>query len=200
MAARVLVTAFAPFGGRRRNESGDALRAVHASGRFRGRARFVVLPVSWRRGVARLLAEVRAERPSRVLLLGEAGSRSVVTPEAIARNRARRLRDEDGALPARPRLSPSGPARRAATWDPHDLVRALRGAGIRSRVSRDAGAFLCNAVFYRALGALPDVPVAFVHLPVPCPRGARVVRAVLEGAFPTPDRPPTAPRRRRGRR
>ena len=50
-------------------------------------------------------------------------------------------------------------------------MRVLRAAGHPAAESRDAGAFLCNAVYWRALSD-PHVrnlrlPVVFVHLPVP---------------------------------
>jgi pyroglutamyl-peptidase len=89
-------------------------------------------------------------------------------------NRAGPLRtDAAGRRPATPTLTPGGPAVRSGGIDAVRMVAALRQAGIAADVSRDAGDYLCNALFYRmaALG----VPCIFVHVPRPVratlPRG-----------------------------
>ena len=170
-ASYVLAVAFRPFGDRRRNESASALRAVRLPASVRARVKSLVLPVTWRGGLARLVAELDRASVGAVVLTGEAGGRRVPTPERWGRNRARPLRDEDGRLPTGARLARAGPARRLATWPARDVVRVLRAAGLPARESRDAGGFLCNAALFTALGhpavRRRGVPVTFLHLPVP---------------------------------
>jgi len=167
----LLVCAFRPFGGRGRNESAEALAALRLPPAVRRRVRTLVLPVSWRRAVPRLARELDRPGLFGVVLVGEAGGRTVVTAETWGRNAAARLRDEDGRLPPGPRLARAGAVRRKATWRPREVVTVLRRAGIPAAASRDAGGFLCNAVLYATLERLsarrPAIPVTFLHLPIP---------------------------------
>src|SRR5262245_35551746 len=81
MRRRVLVAGFRRFGARRRNESEAVVRALARLRALRGRARFVVLPVSWRRGPPRAVREALRDDVGAIVLLGEAGGRTRVTPE-----------------------------------------------------------------------------------------------------------------------
>jgi pyroglutamyl-peptidase len=50
------------------------------------------------------------------------------------------------------------------------IVRAMKEAGISARPSRNAGAFVCNHLYFGALQYLESksslIPAVFVHLPV----------------------------------
>ena len=156
-----------------------------------------------------------------VVLFGEASKRRGVTVERWGRNRARRILDMEGANPPAERLAPRGASRRRATWDPLEVVRAVRSVGVPASESRDAGGYLCNAVLYKTLERLARrglrVPATFVHLPVPGGGAAKGVtagrlakafaavvdeacRRFLPAAASTPARRARAPRRapRRG--
>lgn len=216
-ASHVLVAAFRPFGGRSRNESERAMRALSLPAAQSRKVKKLLLPVSWRRSVPVL--EHALSRPGlcAVVLTGEAGRRGVVTPERWARNAAARIRDEDGSFSPSSRLRRLGPSRRRGTWEAAEVVRLLRAAGHPAAESRDAGAFLCNAVYWRALED-PNVrrlglPVVFVHLPVPGAgalpdltpaRLARALSSVVRSAverFAKVERKKAIPARRgRGRR
>jgi len=166
----VLLTGFAPFGARRRNESGMAVQAVRR--RVRGADVVVrILPVSWARALPALRRDLSDPGLRAVVLCGEAARRRDVSVEVRARNRCARLADEDGRRPRSDRLAANAPAQRAATWSARSLVAVLRRAGARAVVSRDAGTFLCNAILFRVLGHADvrrrGVPVTFVHLPIP---------------------------------
>ena len=165
----VLVAAFRPFGGRTRNESGESLKVFRHLGV--ASVRTLLLPVSWSRAFPLLRPSLEDPRLAAVVLFGEAGKRPCVTVERWGRNQSSPIRDEDGALPASRRLDPRGASRRRATWKPSEVVRIIRGAGVPAIESRDAGGFLCNAVYFRTLDLLSRrgdrVPAVFVHLPIP---------------------------------
>ena len=127
-----------------------------------------------------LPALLARERPDIVLLFGLAGRARRLRIEEIARNRMSVLfPDAGGYRPARPAIAPG----RAALRNPHPLARlveAARDAGVGASPSRNAGSYLCNYIYWRALESarVPGGPrlVAFVHVP-PVARKARPASA-----------------------
>jgi pyroglutamyl-peptidase len=117
-----------------------------------------------------LPALLARERPDIVLLFGLASRARHLRIEEIARNRMSVLfPDAGGFRPARPVIA-SG---RAALRNPRPLARlieAAQDAGVRAAPSRNAGSYLCNYIYWRALEAAraPGGPrlVAFVHVPL----------------------------------
>jgi pyroglutamyl-peptidase len=127
-----------------------------------------------------LPALIARERPDIVLLFGLAGRTRHIRIEHIARNRMSVLfPDAGGSRPTRPAIAAGRPALR----NPRPLVRlveAARDAGVRAAPSRNAGSYLCNYIYWRALeaarGAGGPRLVAFVHVP-PVRHKARPVSA-----------------------
>ncbi|MCB9522587.1 MAG: hypothetical protein H6702_04295 [Myxococcales bacterium] len=169
----MLVTGFGPFPGVPVNPTAavaSALDGARVAGvRVVGR----VLPVDWAAGLPALDAAVAEVAPDALLMLGVA-PRGGIEVERVARNQVNAKPDVQGlAGPAT--LAPDGPAELATTL-PWEALCAL-GA----QPSDDAGGYLCNAVFYRALWAHAQVPQrGFVHVPHgdPAPVLAFVRRAV----------------------
>jgi pyroglutamyl-peptidase len=123
-----------------------------------------------------LPALIARERPDVVLLFGLANRARLLRIEQIARNRMSVLfPDAGGFRPARPAIAPG----RTALRNPRPLARlveAARDAGVRAAPSRNAGSYLCNYIYWRALESAqvaggPSL-VAFVHVP-PVKRKAR---------------------------
>ena len=166
----VLLTGFAPFGARRRNESAAAVRAVGRASRGRD-LRVRILPVSWGRAFPTLCDDLRDPALRAVVLCGEAARRKDLSVEARGRNRCASVPDEDGRRPRAARLAATGPAARPSTWSASAIVAALCKARRRAVVSHDAGTYLCNAILFRVLGDAAvrrrRIPVTFVHLPIP---------------------------------
>jgi pyroglutamyl-peptidase len=123
-----------------------------------------------------LPALIAREHPDIVLLFGLASRARHLRIEQIARNRMSVLfPDAGGFRPARPAIAPGRPALR----NPRPLARlveAARDAGVRAAPSRNAGSYLCNFIYWRALESarVPGGPrlVVFVHVP-PVKRKAR---------------------------
>ncbi|KAB1072868.1 peptidase C15 [Methylobacterium planeticum] len=115
-----------------------------------------------------------AERPVAVLMFGVAASAQRLRVEMRGRNRASRLfPDASGTRPARLTLDADGPAERRSSVAA--AARAvLRRHGVPAAASRDAGRYLCNASYYRALAEA--CPVLFLHIPPRAPPHARVRR------------------------
>lgn len=166
---RILVTGFEPFAGAARNPAGEIATALDDARLRDFEIRSVVLPVA-RAAAGTQLADAIAEiDPGAVVSLGLAGERAVVSVEQVAVNvEDFAIPDESGAQPHGEPVIKGGPDALLATLPVHTLVAAIREAGVPAEVSRSAGTFLCNRVFYLSLygGRTLGRPRAvFIHLP-----------------------------------
>ena len=170
---RLLVTGFGPFPGMSRNPSAEIARRVAAAPRWRRlgvAAEALILPTTYA-ALADVLEPALAAAPDAVLMIGVAGRSRAVRIERQARNRASLLLpDAAGRRPQRLTLA-DGPAARRLGTSPARLSALLRRHGVACRVSHDAGRYLCNAAYFRALAG--PIPVLFVHIPKPPPRRRR---------------------------
>lgn len=174
---KILVTGFEPFGGESENASGVVVDRLCGTALLDGvEVVTAILPVTWSGAGPALLRAVEAHRPDAVVAVGEAGGRAVVTPEHWARNLGHGgTADNDGVVRAPTPLAP-GPDRLESRISPTALTRAIRDAGVPAETSEDAGAFLCNAVFWSALDETA-LPAAFTHVPAVRSRGVAGIGA-----------------------
>ena len=181
---RLLVTGFGPFPGIPRNPSAALVRRL---ARHRGlqRAGISVVPLlipTEYAAAARLVPEaLQKAKPEAILMFGVAGRQRHLSLETRAVNRVSILHpDAAGIRSAGLTLMARGaPVLRARAPVPA-LQGAAERAGVRTRLSRDAGRYLCNAAYYRMLAETrADQPCLFVHIPkVRGPRAMdRLVRA-----------------------
>jgi pyroglutamyl-peptidase len=115
-----------------------------------------------------LPALLTQEKPDIVIMFGVATRARAVRVEQRALNRIARFPDAGGHRPAAPTIAPQ----RGALRNPlavARLVKAARMAGVPAAPSRNAGTYLCNFLYWRALEAAgrTDGPsmVIFIHLP-----------------------------------
>jgi pyroglutamyl-peptidase len=115
-----------------------------------------------------LPALLKRERPDIVVMFGVATRSHRVRIEQRARNRIAMFPDASGHRPAMRTIAPHRDAQRNPLPAAR-LVKAARTAGVAAAPSRNAGAYLCNYVYWRALeaAAQPDGPgqVIFIHVP-----------------------------------
>jgi pyroglutamyl-peptidase len=164
-AQKLLVTGFGPFPGVRRNPSADVARLVAADGRW-GRlgvqTQALVLPTTYA-ALNGQLAPALLRGFDAVLMIGVAGRSRRLRVERRAVNRASILfPDASGCRSESLGFGEAVDVRRTRASAPQALA-ALRSAGLPSRLSQDAGRYLCNAAYFRALAE--SVPVLFVHIP-----------------------------------
>jgi pyroglutamyl-peptidase len=180
----IIVAAFEPFGGRRRNRARDAARLLAGEEIAGSRVEVVNLPTIY----AALPAAVSVllnRQPRLLLLVGESTTARQLLVERLAVNIAHaRIRDNAGARPIDEELVHGGDAARRVVFDPRMAVNAALAAGVPCDVSSHAGTFCCNAVLYHALGQAAQHPqrprVAFVHVPAhfPWARDRRAARGL----------------------
>lgn len=96
-----------------------------------------------------------------LLMLGVAGKAEGFRVETVARNWIGPIPDVRGERHGPGLLDPAAPPRLASTLWPASL---LADAPLRA-ASVDAGDYLCNYLFFRALQAFPDKRVGFLHVP-----------------------------------
>jgi pyroglutamyl-peptidase len=151
------VTGFEPFGGHDVNPS--QLIAEDLGG--------VVLPVSYARAADALRESLRERDPDVVVCLGLAESRSAIAVERFAHNLDEAsTTDNDAAAGSGAEIEPGGPLACRSTLPVDAIVAALRDEGIPAEVSRDAGGYLCNHVFYVLARTLKQHQLGgFVHVP-----------------------------------
>jgi pyroglutamyl-peptidase len=167
----ILITGFGRFPGGPVNPS--ALVAARLARRrrpaFAGTRRIAHVFATRYDAVDRELpALLKREKPVIVVMFGVATRTRRLRVEQRARNRIALFPDAGGHRPAASTIAPH----RDAIRNPLPvarLVKAAHTAGVAAAPSRNAGTYLCNYVYWRALeaAAAPDGPglVIFVHIP-----------------------------------
>lgn len=167
---RVLLTGFGPFAGVPFNPSAVLVKALARRQRpaFVGITRTTHIFATAYQAVDHDLPELFARKPEIVLMFELAGSRRHLCIETRARNAVSLLfPDASGHRAERGLIVPRGQSRLRGNAPFADLLGALRGRGIPSRLSRDAGRYLCNYLYWRALERADgdSVLVQFIHIP-----------------------------------
>ncbi len=162
----ILVTAFEPFGEDTLNPTEIVLGMLpDVIGGYV--IRKLVLPVEYGRSADIAISEYDRLGPSAVIMLGQAGGRSSITPEKTARNLMDCEKpDNAGRIADHLRIIENGPETLNSTLPIGKIVDALTTRGICCEVSEDAGAFVCNSLFYSMLRhSGGEVPTGFIHVP-----------------------------------
>lgn len=169
----VLITGFGPFPGMPRNPSGTIatqlakLRRPALQHVSRASHLFPTSYAAVDRDLSKLIAK---HRPKILIMFGVAGRTKFMRVETIARNRQSVLHpDVMGLTPRTLATTGKAPSQRRGRAPFVRLQHAARTTGVNARLSRDAGAYICNYVYWRALESLdkghtPDL-VVFIHVP-----------------------------------
>ncbi len=138
----VLLTGFTPFDGRQVNASWIAANA--------GRSDTVdtlEIPVIWGSPMKLLKSYCGQHCPTTIIAMGE-GREGWFDIETIAQNSRQERPDNDGTLPEGKLISPEGPPIRMASCNAAHLQKSLMAAKFPTRISTDAGQFLCEEMLY----------------------------------------------------
>ena len=170
-ARTILVTGFEPFGGEAVNASWEAAQRLEGWRHGDTVAVARLLPCAYGASVKKLISAIETLRPNALLMTGQAARRGVVCVERFGRNLDdASAPDNDGALRRGLRISRAAPDWLEAAAPVRTIARAIHEAGIPARVSRNAGAFVCNHLYFGTLQYLSEkrsaIPAVFVHLPV----------------------------------
>lgn len=177
----ILVTAFEPFGGDSENASYEAVRRLGDVPGCVIETR--VLPVVFGAAPAALTRAIAEVSPDVVVCVGEAGSRSDITPETRAVNRAQASLADNSGYVACGEVLDAGPEYLPSRLPNEEIVGALTESGFPASLSDDAGAYLCNAVMRAALREF-DGPAGFIHVPAVRSSGVATVGAETDAERP----------------
>lgn len=166
---KILVTGFTPFNNAEENPSMLVLDAL--PDRI-GHASIIkqVLPTEFKGSSEVLTNAVHKYMPDVVVSLGEAGGRDSITPETIAFNEDDAIiADNAGYQPRHESVQASGNNDYHSSLPVQEIVDALVEAGIPSKLSNDAGRYVCNHIMYESQYLIhtecPDMKAGFIHLP-----------------------------------
>ena len=151
MDRRTLVTGFLPFGGFAVNPAALLAESL-------GRP-FELIEVTFAAADAFVERVASAGGPiDPLVMFGLRGSGTVINLEQVARNHIGPEPDVRGVVRGPGPVDPSGPETLRTTL--------FNGSALASGTpSIDAGCYLCNYIYYRALRRLPATRVGFVHVP-----------------------------------
>jgi pyroglutamyl-peptidase len=174
---RVFLVGFGPFPGAPLNPSAVLAKELARRRRpaFAGVERTAhVFPTTYT-AIDRRLPNLLAQNPDILLMFGLARRQGRLCIEMQARNvRSVLFPDAAGYRPQSGVIAAGrhGPLRASVPFA--RLLDALRGCPIPVRLSRDAGRYLCNYAYWRALRCAPDnrTLVQFIHIP-PLKSGSR---------------------------
>ncbi len=165
---KVLLTGFEPFGPWQRNPSGETAQHLDGATIIDAVISGLVLPVSFQRAAAPVIAAIDELRPDIVLNLGQ-GSAVGVRVERIAVNRCTAPvgGDNDGYEPQGEPIVTGGPDTYQSTLPVMEIVDLLSNVKFNAAPSDSAGEFLCNYIMYTTLHhiATHNLPIraGFIH-------------------------------------
>lgn len=189
---RLLLSGFEPFGDFSSNPSWDALVLAREEQLFDAEVQLVLIPVTYADAFRVFADAVDEFKPHAAISFGVYGSRldspsfrdansakgqpATLLIETTARNRDGAPKpDNAGHMQGSSAIVPGAAATITTSLPLNALLDSLRGGGFESMVSEDAGGYLCNHLFYRAVHAYGSrFPYGFVHVPPVDTMGGRL--------------------------
>ena len=164
---KLLITGFEPFDGETVNPSWDAVCSLPSE--VNGyELEKLLIPVVFGEAASNVIAAAKKSSPDAILCIGQAGGRDAVTPELVGINlRHARIPDNRGNQPKDEPIIKGGECAYFSTLPVRKIAEAISGAGLPSRVSYSAGAYVCNDVIYTLLAHFSGTKtrVGFIHVP-----------------------------------
>jgi pyroglutamyl-peptidase len=165
---RVLLIGFGPFPGAPVNPSASLVQRLAR----RRRPAFAGLDISTHAfatvyaAVDHDLPKLLSAKPDIVLIFGLAARRRQVCIETRARNGVSLLfPDASGFRPQQNTIARHAPSSLKGNAPFARILSAARSRAVPARLSRDAGRYLCNYAYWRALERGGGAIVQFVHIP-----------------------------------
>lgn len=165
---KVLLTAFEAFAGETINPTQKIVALLKP---IKGiKLISVVLPVAFDRCLPELEQVLKKHKPDRVMALGQAGGRAMISLERVAINvNDARIPDNDGQQPVDSPVIASAPDAYFARLPLKRMLQALLDEGIPAHISNSAGTYVCNHLMFGLLHVIatsyPAMQGGFIHVP-----------------------------------
>lgn len=150
MGNRIILTAFEPFGGRKKNVSSEVLKNIQKTYDLES----LILPVEFK-DFKQEMEDMKHLAPDYIISLGESG-RQYPEMEGKAKN----LIEHGEILDKK--------AKHYLSTLPYiKIIEHLKSKGYETKLSDDAGLYVCNFVFYKLSHEFNNskTKVGFLHLP-----------------------------------
>lgn len=166
----ILITGFGPFPGAPFNPTGPLVQRLARVKLPRTRIVTHIFETSYKAVDRDLPKLLKRYKPDAILMFGLASRARIVRIETRAQNALAVLPDATGKTPNRNAIAKGRPATVPMALPSQLMLRAVRKAGVRARLSTDAGQYLCNYLCWHATEAAtsrngPQL-AAFVHVPL----------------------------------
>lgn len=167
---KALITGFEPFGKLEINPSWEAVKQVSERLDKGVEVTKLLLPVEYGRAPEMLRAAMEKEQYDVVICTGVAVNRRAVMPEYVAVNVMDSTQpDNSGRVCLYEKIEEEGDAVLYTNLPLADMLDAIHAKGVPCAPSFDAGAYVCNALFYNLMHAIKygkkQTYGGFVHLP-----------------------------------
>ena len=166
---KILLTAFEPFGGESVNPALEAMKRIDEQ---IGEAQIVKIevPTSFCRADKTVTQAIDVDNPDVVIMLGQAGGRTAITPEKIAVNfKAAKIPDNDGCMPFGEQIIKNAADNYESTLPIDDIVKNIKNTGVPAEISNSAGTYVCNCLFYSVMHYIvtsgKTIKAGFIHVP-----------------------------------
>lgn len=166
----ILITGFGPFPGAPFNPTGPLVKRL-ARVKLPG-VRIVthIFETSYAAVDRDLPKLLKRHKPSAILMFGLATRARIVRVETRAQNALAVLPDVTGKIPKHHAIAKGKPAAVPMALPSQAILQAVRKAGVRARISTDAGQYLCNYLCWHATAAAtgkngPGL-AGFIHVPL----------------------------------
>lgn len=164
---KLLITGFEPFGGEEINPSWEALlRMPEEIGGYS--LTKLLIPVVFGEAAKNVIEAAGKIDADVVLCIGQAGGRDAITPELVGINlRHGSIPDNSGCKPQDEPIIEGGSNAYFSALPVRKMAEAINAAGVLSKVSYSAGAYVCNDVLYTLLAHFggSKTRVGFIHIP-----------------------------------
>jgi Pyrrolidone-carboxylate peptidase (N-terminal pyroglutamyl peptidase) len=174
---RILLSGFEPFGGRFENSSQVAVETFVAEHHalpdpaIAAEVESIIVPVAYDIAPQELLRKMDSYQPDIVISFGESGEE-----ELSLEQRARNLDDSPfpdnrGIVRQGMKIVDNAPEFLKTLLPVNDFRNDLEQAGISAKLSKSAGSYLCNHIFYHLMysvskeSAFQGIKAGFIHVP-----------------------------------
>ena len=167
---RVLISGFDAFGEYQVNPTAlivDALNQGLISYPSSLKVEQILLPVTFKESFEKFEKKIESFNPDVVISFGVA-NRDSIELESVAINFIdARIKDNAGAQPREQQINPEGSPTYLSTLPLQGIESRLKAAKIPVKISNDAGAYVCNYLFYRLMEINQDSfrLCGFIHVP-----------------------------------